>query len=180
MPDVQSAEELFRALGRVPFSKNPLADLAGMGIKLSPGLQRQWDAALKGKSLAKIPQGVTPQSFRGKLSFGSVPGPPATPAAPGNYDVITGLDLSVTAEVLNALYLSGGIPHQMALDQLLPTAQLTALGGLFKVDKPGGQITLMHVTNAPTILPLIDGTLANPLTFTFGPAVIGRSIAASG
>jgi hypothetical protein len=159
MPVLNTPQELLQALGEVPFSKNPVADLAAKGYSLSSALQGQWQSAMAGKTLAPAPPGVSPQSLKRKITFQkpAIPGPPP-PEAPGSYDVAAGVTLGVADQVLDAVYQSGTIPHQIALDQLLSPTVLTALGGSFVVDKPGGTISRLHITSAPTIAAIADGS----------------------
>lgn len=159
MPVLNTPQELLAALGQSAFSADPFAELARKGYTLSPSLEAQRQSALAGRHLAPAPTGVTPGSFKGKLTFQSAPQAPAVPlVAPGNYDVVAGLTLDLANDALGKIYESGSIPHQIAVDQLLSQTELTALGGLFQVDKPGGQISRLHITGAPTLSSIADGS----------------------
>ncbi len=157
MPILDTPEQLLAALGKSPFSTDPLADLAREGYTLSPELTRQWHLALEDKKLALPPPGVTPVSFPGTLTFQQPPviTTQAQPA-PGNYDVLAGLTFAVANTAIDAVYQSGTIPHEIALDQLLSATELEALADFFKVDRPGGQPTRLQITSAPTLAGTTD------------------------
>lgn len=158
MAILETPAQFLTALGNNPFSADPLADLAREGYKLSPQLQSQLDSGLKDKKLARPPAGVTAADFKGKLTFQQTPHiTPSISPAPGNYDVLAGLTFAVANTALDAVYQSGTIPHEVALDQLLSADELTALGGLFK-GVTGGQLSRLHLTSAPTIAGTTDGS----------------------
>src|SRR5579863_9245368 len=116
MPILDTPEQLLAALGKSPFSTDPLADLARGGYTLGPELNRHWHSVLEGKKLALPPPGVTPVNFPGTLTFQQ---PPVITAlaqpAPGNYDVLAGLTFAAANTAIDAVYQSGTIPHEIAL-----------------------------------------------------------------
>jgi hypothetical protein len=158
MAILETPAQFLTALGKNPFSADPLADLAREGYTLSPQLQSQLDSGLKDKKFARPPAGVTPADFKGMLTFQQAPhiAPSISPAA-GNYDVLAGLTFAVVDTALDAVYQSGTIPHDVALDQLLSPGELTALGGFFK-GVTGGHLSRLHITSAPTIAGTTDGS----------------------
>jgi hypothetical protein len=158
MAVLSSSQELLSALAANPFSTNPLADLKKNGHSLSPALQQEMKTALGNRKLAGPPAGVTAASFKGKLTFQSAPLRVAPFDPPtGSYDAMVGVRLDSGNIALDALYQAGTIPHQVALDQLLSPTDLTALGGGFIVDQPGGTISRLHITSAPTLAETTDG-----------------------
>jgi hypothetical protein len=159
MAILETPAQLLTALGESPFSADPLADLAREGYTLSPELQSQWDSALKDTKLAPPPAGVTSADFTGTLTFQQIPQiTPRTSPAPGNYDVLAGLEFAVANTAIGAVYQSGTIPHEIALDQSLSAGELTALGGLFK-GVAGGQLSRLHITSSPTLAGTTDGSV---------------------
>lgn len=159
MPTLDTPEQLLAALGKSPFSTDPLADLSRAGYTLSPELNRQWQSALQGKKLALPPVGVTPASFKGTLNFQPTSRiAPQVQPAPGNYDVLAGLTFAVANTALNAVYQSGTIPQEIALDQLLSSTALEALTGLFKANQQSGQLRRLQITSAPTLAETTDGS----------------------
>ncbi len=158
MTILDTPAQLLTALGQSPFSTDPLSDLARNGYTLSPQLQSQWDSALKDKKLALPPAGVTAADFKGTLTFQQTEQISArTSPYPGNYDVLAGVSYAVADAALDALYQSGKIPHEIALDQSLSAGTLTALGGFFK-GATGGEPSRFHITSAPTVAAATDGT----------------------
>ncbi len=97
-----------------------------------------------------------PLTALGGLQAPTVPIVPAPPDSSG-YDLVAGLRLTVANDALSAIYQSGAIPHQIALDQLLSRNELTALSRGFHVDQPGGQISRLHITT-PTLHSVTDGS----------------------
>ena len=121
MAILETPAQFLTALAKNPFSADPLADLAREGYTLSPQLQSQLDSGLKDKKLARPPAGVTPANFKGILTFQQTPHiAPSISPAPGNYDVLAGLTFAVANTALDAVYQSGTIPHEVALDQCFP------------------------------------------------------------
>jgi hypothetical protein len=165
MPILEDPAQLLAALGKTPFSTNPLADLARQGYMLSPELKKQWDTALKGKKLSPPPAGATPASIKGTLTFGgTAPIKQLYTPAPGNYDVLAGLTLAAADIAIEAVYQAGTLPHEIALDQSLSATELTELAGLFKVDRLGGKLRRLYITAAATLAGTIDGTSIVALT----------------
>ncbi len=148
-----------KALGASAFSGDPIANLATKGFTLSPALAQQWNAVKGTKPLPSLPHGVTPASFKGAVTF-QAPKLPIVPAAPpaNGYDATAGLTLAAANLALQAVYQSGTIPHQVALDQLVPQGELNLLAGAFKVDRPGGQISRLHITAPPALNAIADGS----------------------
>jgi hypothetical protein len=171
------------ALAANAFSSDPLGDLKKKGHTFSPALQKQMTSALANRKLARPPAGITPAHFKGKLTFQSPP-PAVVPfdAPAGTYDAMIGLRLDAGDLALDAVYQAGTIPHQLALDQLLSASELLALGGGFIVDKPGGSISRLHITSAPTLAATQDGTtivalrIPIQIDWTHTSAVIGHQI----
>ncbi len=139
--------------------------------------------ALGSRKLAAPPAGLNASSFKGTLSFGAATPllpPPAPPA--GSYDAVVGLSLDAGNLALDAVYQSGTVPHQIALDQLLSATDLTALGGGFVPDKSGGTITRLHITSAPTLAETTDGSpivallIPIQIDFTRSSFLLGRQI----
>jgi hypothetical protein len=159
MPVLTTPHDLLTALGKSPFSTDPVADLARHGYTLGPELNTQLQSALKGKKLALPPSGVTPATFKGTLTFQETPqiAPQAPPAA-GNYDALAGLTMAAANIAIDAVYQSGSIPHEIALDQLLSADELNELAGFFKVDRQGGQLSRLRITSSPTLTGAIDGS----------------------
>ena len=158
MAILETPAQFLTALGNNPFSADPLADLVLAGYKLSPQLQSQLDSGLKDKKLARPPAGVTAADFKGKLTFQQTPRiTPSISPAPGNYDVLAGLTFTVANTALDAVYQSGTIPHEIALDQSLSAGDLAALSGLFK-GVTGGQLSRLHITSSPTLTGTTDGS----------------------
>jgi hypothetical protein len=159
MPVLNTAEELASALAGHAFSTDPLTDLQTSGYTLSASLQAQWQSALAGKKLPQPPAGITSQTLSQNFTFGPLATPLVPPpVTPGSYDVVAGLSIAAAQEVLNSLYESGTIPHQIALNNLLSATELTALGGFFIVNQPSGQISVLDITAAPTLAETTDGS----------------------
>lgn len=97
-----------------------------------------------------------PLTALGGLQAPTVPIVPAPPDSSG-YDLVAGLRLTVANDALSAIYQSGAIPHQIALDRLLSGNELAALSRGFHVDQPGGQISRLHITT-PTLHSVTDGS----------------------
>ena len=158
MPTVSTLEQLANALAGSAFAADPIADLAARGYTLTDSLSAQLNTALSGKTLAGPPAGMTPEQFRGPLTFQSTPAPivPAAPAADG-YDVVAGLRMAAGNEALSALY-KASIPHQVALDQYLTPTELVALGSEFVVNTPGGEISRLQIVGPPTVNSIVNGS----------------------
>lgn len=159
MPVLNTKEDLVAALQNSLFAADPIADLAQKGFTLSPALNAEWQTARAGKKLAPIAPKLNPSAFKTKFVFQSAPSSlPVFDIPPGSYDLTAGLTVAAANEVLAAEYQSGFIPHQIALDQSLSPADLLFLAGFFKVDRPGGRISKLHITAAPTLSATTDGS----------------------
>src|SRR5579864_1128895 len=158
MPVLSTKEGLITALQNSVFSADPMADLAHKGYTLSADLNKEWEAARAGKKLPRMPR-VNPATVKGTFAFKLAPGPLTAPnIPPGSYDLTAGLTIGAANEALGAVYDSGTIPHQIALDQLLSSSELTGLASFFRVDRPGGQISRLHIRSAPTLAATTDGS----------------------
>lgn len=158
MPVLSTKEELIAALQNSVFSADPLADLAHKGYTLSPALNKEWEAARLGKKIPPMPR-VNPDAVKGRFAFKLAPAPLTAPDfPPGSYDVTVGLTIDAANQALGAVYDSGTIPHQIALDQLLSSSELNGLASFFRVDRPGGQISRLHIRSAPTLAATTDGS----------------------
>jgi hypothetical protein len=159
MPVLNTKEELVAALQNSVFSADPMADLAQKGYTLGPVLKKEWEAVRAGKKPARM-LSVNPATVKGTFAFklGRAPLTAPNTPPPGSYDLTAGLTIDAANEALGAVYISGTIPHQIALDQLLSPSELTGLASFFRVDRPGGQISRLHIRSAPTLAATTDGS----------------------
>ncbi|PWU11534.1 MAG: hypothetical protein C5B51_02535, partial [Terriglobia bacterium] len=161
MTVLHTPQELLSALAGSVFAADPIADLAHRGFTMSQGLHHQLQQGLAGRKPVPPPPGVTPASIKGSLTFQQAPRiTPSAPPPDGSYDVVAGLTIAAADLALDAVFQSGTIPHQFALDELLSPGDLSSLESFFRVDKPGGHISRLHFTGPPTLAP-IPGTIGN-------------------
>jgi hypothetical protein len=157
MTILNTPEELLNALAGSLFAPDPLADLTRRGFSMTHGLHQQLETALAGRKLAPVPPGVTPGSIKSKLTFlGNSPKRPNV--APGDFDIVAGVRLELANVVIQNLYQSGLIPHQLALDQFLSQGDLSDLESIFAGNPSGSHISRLHILSGPTLAPLRDGS----------------------
>jgi len=161
MPVLNTEQDVIAVLGTVATADNPIAELERKGYVPGDSLRTQWENAKAGAAVLRSrPIRERVAGPRGPVAFhvGKPAQVIARDLAPGDYEVLAGVETSVANEAFAGLYESGTIPHVIALDQLLSATQIAALGGAFQVDRPGGTISRLLILSPPTLTTIADNT----------------------
>ncbi|MCC6591115.1 MAG: hypothetical protein IT168_30800 [Bryobacterales bacterium] len=168
MATISNIQELLPVLGAVATTRDPIAALEQEGHQISPALRNRLQVRKTPKP-GEQERWAKQASHAGRLTFRTGPAPKlaARELAAGEFEFSAGLRMGTANEIVAGLHANHTIPDVLFLDELLSQGDLTALGGAFQVDKPGGRIGRLQITAPPTLSPVGDGQDRIALTIPF-------------
>jgi hypothetical protein len=174
MPELRSPSDLARVLGDVVGSEDPIGELRRRGFQFTGDLSKALQGVKPSVSLSVAQrQRFARLAGKSKVTF-RVGAPPAQQLrrfAPNDYDVIAGIRLTLTDQILNGLRQTQTIPQQIPLDRLLTQAQraqlATALSGVFETIPRGSEAGKIFLRDGISTAPL-NGTDTVLLSLPFG------------
>lgn len=158
MPEIVNSKDLALALGKVAKSRTPLEDLQRAGFTFSGELSTlATDSARK----PAVPEALRARfepfaAAAGEVSVLVGLAAPATPLlAPGDYDLVVSLRLSLADQILAGMYASYRIPHRLVIPSLISSSAVEAALAIIKGEFANvpADVTMgdLSITGPPTL-----------------------------